>query len=168
MSRRGKIIMVCVCMIAGAIAVSIVLLGQASDNAKLTVNHIETTNFFDDIHLAKNAVFELSNASSLSLHVLLVPEVKQPDWPVYGATNPLFHPYRCALAPGEVTNVAVRQPGHRRTWRVRIDYGAQATKWDQQRYAWADSLRQRKLSWLAKQVTPIRKFWGTNTSEMKD
>jgi hypothetical protein len=114
----------------------------------------------------KDALFSVSNAADLAMRIDFTLEVKAPDRPIYGSTNPYGH-YQVSLDPHEVTNLVVRTPlrRYRGAWRLRVENHPAASDLDLRRDQCARSLITRN-AWLAQLVSPKRKSQVSFTEEL--
>jgi hypothetical protein len=115
----------------------------------------------------KDALFCISNTADVGMRIDFTPEMKAPDWPIYGSTNPYPY-YQVSLDPHQVTNLIVRTPSrrYRGAWRLRVENHPAASDLNLRREQWSISLQTRNYPWLARLVSPKTKSQVSFTEEL--
>ena len=139
-------------------------MGLRRSVAPPTVLFVGMTNRYHEDR--REALFCISNSADVAMRIDLTPEVKAPNWPTYGFTNPYAY-YQVSLDPHGVTNLIVRTPSrrYRGAWRIRVENHRAASDLDLRRDQWSRSLYARN-AWLARLVNPERKSQVSFTEEL--
>jgi hypothetical protein len=141
-------------IIVGAGAITSAFWFFRADSQSLRIDFAGYTNHFRGI--GREAVLALTNQSDASVVVTLLPERKNPEWPVHSRAvlNGNVNPHLILPAHG-ATNFQVRLQPNDGVWRVRVLYrNSKITKWQGIRNRWSMQLLGRKQDRLARFIAP--------------